>query len=146
MFTFQIWVWCRQNCGRLFSYMCAYVTSTTGKNGNSSRKENVSVNLKKAIKEATDESHNFDHESDDHYHYLQKVRMSNNSAFFCVLSCSYLFGFTSDLHCTICQLNSGFLKWRSEIHTGNTKQNEPHSQGCLASGYCFNYMRFLFSK
>ena len=56
----------RQNCGRLFSYMCAYVTTTTGKNSNSSRKENVSANLKKAIKDATDESHNFHQESDDH--------------------------------------------------------------------------------
>ena len=52
--------------------MCAYITSTTGKNDNSSRKENVSVNLKKPIKDATDESHNFHHESDDHYHYFRK--------------------------------------------------------------------------
>ena len=124
--------------------MCAYETSTTGKNDNSSWKENVFVNLKKAIKDATDKSHNFHHESDDHYHYLQKVQKSCNSAFFCLLSCSYLFAFISDLHCTICQLNSEFLKRRSEIHTGNTKQNKPCSQGCLASGILF-YMRFVFS-
>ena len=45
----------RQNCGRFFYYVCAYVTSTTGKSEESHQR-------------CYNESHNFYHESDDHYH------------------------------------------------------------------------------